>query len=164
MEDHAPATCRIDRQTLSGYRDNLPGIAERIIGGCEDGSCYTHIDYEPIPSKEAVIDIIERFRNILFPGYFSREKLDPINLRYNMGQAVSGVFDALYEQICRAIRHECFRYDQECVNCAERGSEKALALMDDVPTIRRLLATDVSAAYDGDPTGSTNWTCPCCPE
>ena len=150
MSDHSHS-CRVDRRTLSSYRDKLPDVAERIIGGCEDGSCYTHVDYEPIPSKEAVLDIIERFRDILFPGYFNREKLDPINLKYSMGQAVSGLFDALYEQICRAIRHECFRYDKECVHCAEQGSEMALAVLADVPAIRRLLASDVAAAYDGDP-------------
>lgn len=156
MENNAQAACRVNRQTLSSYRDKLPQVAEQIISGCEDGTCHTHIDYDPLPSKEAVIDIIDRFRDILFPGYFNREKLDPVNIRYSMGQAVSGLFDVLCEQICRAIRHECFRRDRECAHCAEQGSETALALMADVSAIRRMLASDVSAAFDGDPAAKSH--------
>jgi hypothetical protein len=46
------------------------------VESCSDEACYTHIDYEPIPSKESVIDIINRLREILFPGYFSRGKVE----------------------------------------------------------------------------------------
>ena len=63
-------------------------------------TCYHHVAYESIPSRESVIEIIERFREILFPGYFSSEKLDPVNLKYNMGRSISMLFDLLAEQIC----------------------------------------------------------------
>ncbi|PIP36202.1 MAG: serine acetyltransferase, partial [Desulfobacterales bacterium CG23_combo_of_CG06-09_8_20_14_all_52_9] len=46
---------------------------------------------------------------ILFPGYFSRCRLDPANLKYNMGQSVSILFDVLSEQIIRGVRHDCIR-------------------------------------------------------
>ncbi len=156
MNDPSQRSCRLDRETLSGYRSKLPDIVEKIIGSCEDERCYTHVDYEPIPSMEVVVDIIGRFRDILFPGYFHRKKLDPVNLKYSMGQAVSGLFDVLYEQVCRSIRHDCFRYDKECVNCAEVASEKVLELLGEVPEIRRLLSTDVTAAYDGDPAAKSH--------
>jgi serine O-acetyltransferase len=148
-ENHAG--CKIDAQTLSHYRSRLPEIAEKIIAKCEDDECYNHIDYEPIPSKTSVVDIIQRFREVLFPGYFTREKLDPVNLAYSMGQTVSVLFDQLSEQICHSVRHDCFRYDQECSECAEKGNEASLALLESIPELREILATDVAAAYAGDP-------------
>jgi serine O-acetyltransferase len=48
--------CKIDFQDLSSIKARLPEIAEDIIKSCSDQECYTHIDYEPIPSKESVID------------------------------------------------------------------------------------------------------------
>ena len=144
-------TCKIDAHSLSQIRNQLPRIAENIIDTCNDRECYTHIDYEPIPSKECVVEIIDRLREILFPGYFTREKIDPVNLRYSMGQSVSSLFDLLSEQICRSIRHDCFRYDQACSECEEQGHRLALDLLDAIPSIRNTLATDVRAAYDGDP-------------
>ena len=145
------AACKIEARSLSHYRGRIPALAEKIIAKCSDGECYNHIDYAPIPSKTSVVDIIQRLREVLFPGYFTREKLDPVNLTYSMGQTVSILFDLLSEQICHSIRHDCFRYDQECSDCAQTGNEAALAFLESVPELREILATDVEAAYTGDP-------------
>ncbi len=145
------AACKIDADALSGYRDRLPQIAQKIIETCDDQECYNHVDYEPIPSKEAVIQIIDKFLEILFPGYFSLEKLDPVNLSYNMGQCVTRLFVLLAEQITNSIRHDCFRYDMTCQECNEKGHEISLKILEKVPSIRKTLSTDVRAAYDGDP-------------
>jgi len=60
--------------------------------------------------QTAVIEMIHKFREILFPGYFNRARLDPANLSYHIGQTVAELFDMLAEQISRGIRHECFKY------------------------------------------------------
>ena len=148
--EHA-ATCKIDVMSLSEYRGKLPPIVEEIVANCSDAECFNHIDYEPIPSMASVIDIIQRMKDILFPGYFTRQKLDPVNLSYNTGQAVSVLFDLLSEQICHSIRHDCFRYDQECSECSEQGHEIALQFLKSIPRLRKILATDVTAAFEGDP-------------
>ncbi len=144
-------SCKIEVQNLSKYRNRLPEIAEKIIDSCNDQECYTHVDYEPIPSRECVIEIIDRLREILFPGYFTRGKLDPVNLRYSMGQSAATLFDMLSEQISLSIRHDCFRYNQLCTDCEEQGHIVALKLLEDIPSIRKILATDVQASYEGDP-------------
>jgi len=143
--------CRIEADTFSIYRKKLPAIAEKIIESCDDKHCYTHIDYDPIPSNESVIEIINRFKEILFPGYFSRGKLDPANLKYNIGETVSVLNDMLSEQIANSIRHDCFRYDYQCTECVEQGQKIACTLLESIPSLRKILATDVSAAYKGDP-------------
>jgi serine O-acetyltransferase len=68
-----------------------------------------------------------------------------------MGQSTATVFDMLSDQIGLSIRHDCFRYDQPCSDCAEQGHRLALKLLDEVPSIRKILSTDVAASYDGDP-------------
>jgi len=143
--------CKIDLNSLARIRSQLPGIAEEIIASCNDRECYTHVDYEPIPSRESVIEIINRLKEILFPGYFTRGKLDPVNLRYSLGESTATLFDMLSDQIGRSIRHDCFRYGQLCSECDDQGHQIALDLLDAIPSIRKILATDVQAAYEGDP-------------
>jgi serine O-acetyltransferase len=126
-------------------------VAEAIIESCSELECHTHIDYEPIPSRQVVVEIIARVRELLFPGYFSRDKIDPVTLRYNLGQATAETFDLLSEQICRSIRHDCLRYDQPCTDCENRGHILAMKLLEDIPAVRRVLATDVRATFEGDP-------------
>jgi serine O-acetyltransferase len=141
-------TCKIDTRSPYPLKARLPKIAEDIIDSCNDQECYTHIDYEPIPSKEDVIDIINRLREILFPGYFSRGKIDPVNLKYAMGQSAS-------EQICHSIRHDCLRYDQPCSECDEQGYQLALQFLEAIPSLRKALAADVRATYHGDPAANS---------
>ena len=82
----ADDVCRSEVECHEQARSKLPEIAERIIDHCESSPCYTHIDSEPIPSEGFVADIIDMFRELLFPGYFTREKLDPVNMRYSWGR------------------------------------------------------------------------------
>ena len=151
----APA-CKADAEVSAGYRRKLPAITETIIDNCTARGTFSHIDTEPIPSEGYVIDIISKLREILFPGFFSREKIDPFNLKYVMGQAVSDLFDMLSEQIAHSIRHECFRYDQPCTECSEQGQTIAVGLLEALPGIREILATDVRAAYEGDPAAKSH--------
>ena len=144
-------TCKIDFHDLGSIKARLPEIAEDIIQSCTDQECYTHVDYEPIPSQEGVIEIINRLREILFPGYFSQEKIDPANLKYAVGQSATSLFDLLSEQICHSIRHDCLRYDQPCSECDEQGYRLSLQFLEAIPSLRKALADDVRATYNGDP-------------
>ena len=143
--------CKLEAESTSRLKEKLPAIAEKIIKNSNKPECFTHVDYEPIPSKESVIKIIDKLREILFPGYFSQVKLDPINLKYYLGQSVSEIFDLISEQVALSIRHDCFRYEKPCSECVDRGNEAALAFLDSIPFIQNTLATDIRATYDGDP-------------
>jgi serine O-acetyltransferase len=90
-------------------------------------------------------------RSVLFPGYFNDEKLDPVNLRYYVGQTVAVLFNMLSEQISRSIRHDCMKFNLECTECTERGYENALALIESIPELQQTLSTDILAVSEGDP-------------
>ncbi len=144
-------SCREASEQYSSYRVRLNDIVERIVQGCDDTRCYSHIDYEQLPSRMAVIGIIDRFREVLFPGYFSQARLDPVNLPYHIGQTVAELFDMLAEQITRSIRHECFKNALDCSDCTERGYRHGLELIEAVPQLQDTLSGDIVAAYEGDP-------------
>lgn len=149
-------TCKSDVASYHQYRSLIPELADSIILSCSDKDCYTHIDHDPIPSEGYVVDIINKLRELLFPGYFSREKVDPVNLKYTMGQTVTNLFDMLSEQITHSIRHDCLRYDLSCSDCGERGYKIALEALESIPMIRRVLGTDIRAAYEGDPAAKSH--------
>lgn len=149
--------CREEISTAIKNRGKLPGITEKIINSCCDESAgFTHINHEPIPSRRRVIEIIINLQKILFPGYFSREKLDAINMKYKIGHSVSMVFDMLTEQIINSIKHDCFRYGAPCRHCTEEGHNLATGFFESVPEIRRILTTDVKAMRDGDPAAKSH--------
>ena len=152
MEEPAKVDqCKAEVAATEQYREEIPDIVNGLVTSCKRGDCFEHISPEPLPSREAVIDVIERARRILYPGYFIRSRVDNVNLGYYFGQEATAFFEALSEQITLSIRHDCLRYNQPCTHCEERGQEEAIEFMRHTPQLRSSLAMDVRAAYQGDP-------------
>ena len=151
MDESDLEQCKLGIETTKRFREEIPDIVERLARSCNTEDCFDHVDLEPLPSKETVTGITHTACRILYPGYFSRTRIDKINLIYYFGQEVTAFFEALSEQITLAIRHECRRHNLPCVNCEERGQEIAINFMKELPRLRAILARDIRAAREGDP-------------
>jgi len=149
--DKSKSMRRIKKENSKKYREKIPRIVDDLVSSWASGDCFDHIDAEPLPSKEAIIEIIHLSCRILYPGYFSRARIDSVNLLYYYGQEVTQLFEALSEQIALAIRHECRLRRTECTGSEERGQEIAISLLGELPRLRRMLAKDIRSAYEGDP-------------
>lgn len=132
-------------------REKIPGIVKQLVSSCNREDCFDHVGPEPIPSREALIDILHRTIRVLYPGYFIASRLDRVNVGYYFGQEITDLFDVFSEQISLAIRHDCIRHNLSCINCEERGQDTAIDFLSGLPQLRQLLATDILAAYEGDP-------------
>lgn len=149
-------SCRSENEFISEHRKKLPGVIEDILSGMDDERCFAHIGDDPIHFSTSVKVMVDKFREILFPGYFSIKKLDKANLAYSMGQNIAELHDILSEQIVHVMRHDCLRYGQACTECEKRGQEAALAVIKSVPELRLALGEDVRGAYDGDPAAKSH--------
>jgi len=143
--------CKTEIETDRHFREEIPAIVEKLVVSCSNGECFDHVGPEPIPSKEAVVDIVDRVRRLLYPGYFIRNRLEKFNLGYYFGQEATALFELMSEQIALALRHDCIRHDLPCVQCEELGQRATISFMRDLSALRLMLASDVRAAYQGDP-------------
>ena len=143
--------CKAEVATTERFRQGIPPIVDQLVISCSREECFDHVGPEPFPSRESIIAIIESAFRIMYPGYFIRTRVDKVNLGYYFGQEATALFEALSEQITLAIRHECLRHNLPCTHCEERGQEDAIDFMKHMPNLRSVLATDVRAAYEGDP-------------
>lgn len=155
MDEMLEEECRTEVGTGRRYREEIPGIVDMLVGSCGQDGCFDHVGPEPIPSRDAVIDILDRANRILYPGYFIRERLEKFNIGYYLGQEATALFEVLSEQIHLALRHECVRHNLPCVHCEELGQEEALRFLRHMPEMRSVLATDIRAAYQGDPAANS---------
>lgn len=137
-------------------KDQLPELADRIVDTYREIETTNHLGHCPLPSIEAIMAIVDDLKEILFPGYRKRQNLHFGNVTYYVGDLIDGLHDRLTQQIARALRHDFRRRNR--LTCGEVqpdfeavGQEKTLRFLKTLPTIRRTLATDVQAAYDGDP-------------
>jgi serine O-acetyltransferase len=151
MDESKIEQCKIKKEDTGQFREEIPGIVDDLVRSCTSGDCFDHVDIEPLPSKEAIIEIIHLSCRILYPGFFSRMRIDTVNLLYYYGQEVTQLFEALSEQITLAMRHECRRHQMLCMDCEDRGQEISIRFLRELPRLRRMLAKDIRAAYEGDP-------------
>ena len=143
--------CDIEIDFVEGYRSHLPQVIGEIIGSIQGERSISHFNSALIPSKESVTEILEDLKDLLFPGYYRKQEIDAYSLTYQIGTGVNRVFENLASQVARSIRHECRRLNSLCTRCLDRGQKEALAFLRKIPPLRRVLAGDVQAAYDGDP-------------
>lgn len=148
-----PRAEQCDNQTEKRreFRYEIPEIVEKLVKSCGTENAFNHIDLEPLPSKEDITQIVIAACRLLFPGYFSRTRIDKMNLTYYYGQEATAFFEALSAQVSFALRHECRRSGMECFACEEQAKNTVIKFMQELPHLREVLANDVRAAREGDP-------------
>lgn len=151
MDKQKADQCDSENQKRREFRHELPGIVDQLVKSCGSESCYSHVDLQPLPSKDAITEITQMACRLLFPGYFSRARIDTVNLTYYYGQEAIAFYEALSEQVFFALRHECRRVGAACFTCEEQAREIVINFMQELPRLRAVLADDVRAARDGDP-------------
>ncbi len=137
-------------------KDQLPLLTERIVATYDEVGTMNHLDHCPLPKYCEVVDAIQDLMEIIYPGYRQREGLHKANITFYVGDLVDRLHDRLTQQIGRALRHEAVR-DGQVIDCEDAedfealGQAKTILFLDQLPEIRKTLATDVQAAFDGDP-------------
>ena len=131
-------------------------LAQTVTELSEDSSLkglfHEHQDGDPLPSGKVLHEIIELCRAILFPGFYGKSTVNHHTITYHIGVNIERLYNLLTEQIHAGL---CFDA-KETGDCAcDTKREKAIDLagqfISRLPALREVLATDVEAAYNGDP-------------
>ncbi len=109
-----------------------------------------NLESAALPNKRAVVEAYQRFKPVLYMGFYSTRELTKHNLRHEISEHLYAVHHVLVEQIERALTYERWMGRGERLR-AGSGEDIVLELMRSIPRLRALLDGDVRAAYDGDP-------------
>lgn len=100
------------------------------------------------PSIESIREVISLVKSIIFPDFFNRRRNSCVTRVHHIGVGV----DKLYSLLRREIENG-LRFDNSRTNCDTEAdaAEMAIAFIDSLPEIKRMLLTDVEAMYNNDP-------------
>jgi serine O-acetyltransferase len=136
----------------------LEELARQLAGG-EDGlvrpastGCHPNL-----PSQHVLGRLALEFRTVLFPGYFgTTSELSQEGLHFHVGATLDRLVRTLADQVQRGFCFACRdRNVDTCPQCEERASHALRQFVERLPEVQRLLATDVQAAYTGDPAATS---------
>ena len=140
---------------------NFTNILTQTVDELSESTSYKglirqHTDGNPLPSGTMLCEIVELARAILFPGYFGNATLNSRTINYHIGVNVERLMELLTQQIlaglCSVEENSNQAYGEELRLKAANLSAQFIAQL---PQIRKLLATDVEAAYNGDPAATS---------
>lgn len=104
-----------------------------------------------LPSREVLLSLMADLHGLLFPM-----RLGPPDLRqdaedFYVGATLDKVLHTLSDQVLLELRHSTRHAHLSHKEAQDRTKDIVRAFAEALPTIRRLLDTDVLAAYQGDP-------------
>lgn len=131
----------------------LAAIIEDILESYAEQGNINHLDGSNLPSRAVVDHLLDDLLSVVFPGFLGHDEVDELSSRYFVGERVSTILRGLQRVIGRALGTECAagKRARPQVEVEAEARAHAIDLLEHIPEIRRVLATDVRAALDGDP-------------
>ncbi|MDR2633522.1 MAG: serine acetyltransferase [Treponema sp.] len=129
----------------------LKYLTELLLNSYMEHEEIIKIDSGSLLNRSRVIDMMEKLRSLIFPGYFGKKNISPASVEYYTGDLLEEVGYILRDQIARALQHSSTYTGQGREILADKADELCFQFLSRLPEVREKLAADVSAAYDGDP-------------
>jgi serine O-acetyltransferase len=144
-------------------RQRIRALAMRLAGTYREVGQINRIGEQNLPSRNMIVDLLERLLVLVFPGYFG----DRVPRETDMELWAGGQLDRLAVELTAILEQTilfCCQYPCSCSGLWVGGADgdpgrdipliaRGLALnyLDHLPEIRLALRGDIQAAYAGDP-------------
>lgn len=137
---------------MSEYiKKELDDVIDGIMDDYGENKFIDKTDIFNQPDKGAIVDILHKLQQIIFPGFFKDTTYKAYTLRSTVAMLVEDVMYNLIKQMVIVLK-----YDPECARnteaqLRERAEEIAVSFFKTLPKIREYIETDAQASFDGDP-------------
>lgn len=135
---------------------NIDSLINGILTSYEQYGLVNRNDAENFPNRQNVVSILQDLQSLIFPGFRIAEDIAPINIRYITGQKVNNIIANLTKEIQKALIYTVTKRkgnsdNIEYSHCFKLSEKTAIALIEEIPEIRRQVQLDTIAAFNGDP-------------
>ena len=120
-------------------------IKQALLKSYETDGGINHLDGTNLPAEESVNQLARDFMHILFPGFFDEKALTKSCVPSLVDSLLARIETRLASELEKALR---FAKEPRAGELARLHTASLLARL---PEVRRIVQTDVSAAYQGDP-------------
>lgn len=124
---------------------NLDQIKAALLQSYLHDGGINHLDGANLPSEAAVDGLARRFMHLLFPGFFEQQAPNRDEVASLIGGQLAEIERSLRAEITKALTYAGHP------DAPAAAAEESLHLLSQLPELRRIIQTDVEAAYTGDP-------------
>lgn len=138
----------------------IDSMVDNILASYKEVGGINEAGIESFPNRENVVEVLHELQILVFPGYKNAEEINSENIKYLTGQRVNKIISLLTKEIQKALIYKVSTSDpkNEVKNshCFGLAEKTALALIQEIPNIRRQIHLDVIAAFNGDPAAKSD--------
>lgn len=136
---------------MAEIESRINGLVETLMEDYGKDRVIDEIKLFEHPDKEAVVDILEKLRKIIYPGYFRNKSYKIYTVRNNISMLLEDVIYNLSKQIALVLKYEPQFSGLSAEEISIKAEELTFDFLDKIPKIREYIETDVQAFFDGDP-------------
>lgn len=131
-------------------QQKISEMVEGMLQSYEEHPITCNIDSDNQINRDIILEILEMLRRLIYPGYFEMRRLKSSSIEYYVGEVLESIQYHLTKQVLKALYHDS-KYQEDREEAFAQAECIVTRFLYKLPKIRKILATDVQAAYDGDP-------------
>jgi serine O-acetyltransferase len=124
---------------------NLTAIKQALLDSYQKHGGINHLDGVNLPAQDSVQQLASDYMHLMFPGFFEATALSKKDVPALVDRLLAALHRRLSEEIEKSLR---FASDADPAGHARVLAAEALGQL---PALREVIQTDVTAAYRGDP-------------
>ncbi len=124
---------------------HLDDVKKALLDSYRSDGGINHLDGSNLPSQESVNQLAADCMHLLFPGFFEETGLTQRELPDHISQLLGRVAKRLAAEI-----EKCLRF-AKVEDPGKKARETTDTFLSQLPELRKIIKTDVDAAYQGDP-------------
>lgn len=136
---------------MNSIEQQIERVVDDILQDYRHDRDIDKMDLLRHPDKDVIIDIIQKLRRIIYPGYSKEKNYQIYNVKHNLSMLIEDVLFNLNRQIALVLQSS----GVEATQAEQQAHELCLCFFGRIPEIRAVVQTDLKAAYDGDPAASS---------
>ena len=126
-------------------------LTESLMDDYGKGRVIDEIKMFEYPDRDVVIDILEKLRIVIYPGYYRNRNYRTYTVRNNISILLEDIIYNIIKQTSIVLKYAPEYSDADDQTIAKASEEITFKFLDTLPKIREYIETDIQAAYDGDP-------------
>jgi len=124
---------------------NLLPIKQALLDSYQQHGGINHLDGVNLPAQDSVQRLASDYMHLMFPGFFEASALTKKDVPAHVDRLLSGVHQQLTAEI-----EKCLTFARDA-DPAVHARALAAEALSQLPALRQIIQTDVTAAYRGDP-------------
>ena len=131
--------------------EKINNLVDNLMDDFNGGKTIDEVKLYEHPEKEEIVDILEKLRKIVYPGYYRNKSYKVYTVKNNISMLLEDVIYNLIKQISIVLKYSEDYENSDSETISRAAEDLTFAFLDKIPKIREYIETDVQAAFDGDP-------------